>query len=105
MLGRTLLPERRNSWQKNKGNATPLILKFAVVLEVLTSTADAAEIARKHGVHPVTLSHWKTHLLDHGAKVEVFARTQQHGTHQQDIARLEQMLSRKEGELALAKYF
>ena len=88
---------------KKQGKRYSPEFKFTVVLEVLTSTADAAEIARKHGVHPVTLSHWKTHFLDHGAAV--FARTQQDGTHQQDIARLEQMLGRKEVELALAKNF
>ena len=77
--------------------------KFTVVLEVLTSTADAAEIARKHGVHPVTLSNWKTHFLKHGS--DVFARPQQDGAHQQVIARIERMLGRKEVELALAKNF
>lgn len=77
--------------------------KFDVVLEALTSAADDAEIARKHGVHPVTLSNWKTHFVDHGS--EMFARKQKQGEHQKKIARLEQMLGRKEVELALAKNF
>lgn len=77
--------------------------KFDVVMEALTSEADDAEVARKYGVHPVTLSNWKTHLIDHGS--DVFTRQKQQGEHQQKIARLEQMLGRKEVELALAKNF
>ena len=72
-------------------------------MEAMTSEADDAEIARKHGVHPVTLSNWKTHLLDHGA--DVFARKKATGAQTKKIARLEQMLGRKEVELALAKNF
>lgn len=88
---------------KSKRKRYSATFKFDVVMEALTSAADDVEIARKHGVHPVTLSNWKTHLLDHGS--DVFARKQQDGKHQQEIARLEQMLGRKEVELALAKNF
>lgn len=77
--------------------------KFEVVMEALTRAADDAAIARKHGVHPVTLSNWKTHFLDHGS--EVFARKKKQGEDKKKIARLEQMLGRKEVELALAKNF
>lgn len=77
--------------------------KFEVVIEALTSESDNAAIARKHGVHPVTLSNWKTHFLEHGS--EVFARKKTDGNQKKKIARLEQMLARKEVELALAKNF
>lgn len=86
--------------QRKRYTAT---FKFDVVMEALTSDTDDAEIARKHGVHPVTLSTWKTHMLEHGS--EVFARQQHAGQYQKKIARLEQMLGRKEVELALAKNF
>lgn len=88
---------------KSHGKRYSATFKFDVVMEALTTEADDAEIARKHGVHPVTVSNWKTHLLEHGS--EVFARKKQQGDHQQKIARLEQMLGRKEVELALAKNF
>ena len=29
---------------------------------------DDAEITHKPGIHPITLSNWKTHFLDHGAE-------------------------------------
>lgn len=77
--------------------------KFEVVMEALTSEADDTEIARRHQVHPVTLSKWKSHLLEHGA--EVFARKARDGAQKRKIAQLEQILGRKEVELALAKNF
>ena len=43
--------------------------KFSVVIDALRSTGTEAEVARQHGVHPVTLSQWKQQLLEHGHQV------------------------------------
>ncbi len=49
--------------------------KARVVLEALRSTETDLSIAQTHGVHPVTLSRWKTHLLEEAE--EVFASNDQ----------------------------
>ncbi len=43
--------------------------KFNLVREALTGERTEAEIAHEHGVHPVTLSKWKTKFLENGATV------------------------------------
>jgi transposase-like protein len=43
--------------------------KFRVVLEALTRDENDCDIAREHGIHPVTLSRWKRRLLDDGPLV------------------------------------
>lgn len=77
--------------------------KATVVLEALRSQATDAEVARQHNVHPVTLSHWKRHFLEHAA--EVFSGRDAEKQHQRRINQLEQMLGRKEVELALLRNF
>ena len=62
-----------------------------------------AEVARQHGIHPVTLSSWKRHLLEHGH--EVFAGRESDADYEKRIAELERMLGQKEVELALMRNF
>lgn len=88
---------------KKQGKRYSSDFKFEVVMQALTSETGEAEVARRHGVHPVTLSNWKAHFLEHGG--EVFDRKKKDGQHKKKIAQLEQMLGRKEVELALANNF
>ena len=77
--------------------------KFNVVREALTSERTEAEIARDHGIHPVTLSKWKAKFLEEGAKV--FSGDDAIQEKDREIARLERMLGKKEVELALMRNF
>lgn len=78
-------------------------LKFQVALEAIRSERTNAEIARSYGVHPVTVSTWKSQLLDEGAKV--FGGDQELKRQQKKIADLERLLGQKEIEIALLKNF
>lgn len=77
--------------------------KFKVVLAALTTDKSNAEIARMHDIHPNTLSKWKKHFEENGA--EVFGDSEQVQEYEERIAELEQMLGKKEVELALHKNF
>ena len=77
--------------------------KFKVVLQSLQSEQSDAEIARIHDIHPNTLLKWKKHFKQNGA--EVFGNSDQVQEYENKIAELEQMLGKKEVELALAKNF
>lgn len=77
--------------------------KFNVVIEALKSDSTEAEVARRHGVHPVTLSQWKQHLLEHGH--HVFETKRGKDPQQERIEALERTLGRKEVELALLRNF
>lgn len=46
-------------------------LKAKVALEAIKGQETASQLSGKYGVHPVQISQWKRHLLDHVA--EVFA--------------------------------
>jgi hypothetical protein len=54
-------------------------------------------------VHPNTLNHWKQTLLDKGA--EIFNHNGTVAEYEQRIADLEQLLGKKEVEIALLKNF
>lgn len=43
--------------------------KTKVVLEALCSVDTDTSIAQAYGVHPVTLSRWKTHFMRHAASI------------------------------------
>ena len=77
--------------------------KFNLVREALTGERTEAEIARFHGVHPVTLSKWKAKFLDNGALV--FGSDDSIREKNREIARLERLLGKKEVEIALMKNF
>lgn len=86
-----------------KKKSYPPKFKFQAVLDALRSDATDAEVARQHGVHPVTLSGWKRHLLEHGH--EVFASRDSGQAYERKIEQLERMLGQKEVELALMRNF
>ena len=77
--------------------------KFRVVLEAIRGERSQAEIARAYDVHPVTVSNWKTQFMDEGAKV--FGGDKELKRQQEKIADLEQLLGKKEVEIAMLKNF
>lgn len=77
--------------------------KFQVVLEVLQDKKSPAQVAKAYGVHPNTINNWKQLFLDNGA--DLFAHNGQAAEYERQIAKLEQLLGKKEIELALLKNF
>ncbi len=78
-------------------------LKFQVVLEALSDAKSAGQIAKAYHVHPISIGLWKKTFLERGA--EIFARETTLGEYERRIAELEQLLGKKEVEIALLKNF
>jgi transposase-like protein len=78
-------------------------VKFRAVLEVLTGERSPGQVARVYRVHPNSLKVWKDKLLEHGP--EIFERSSPGGTYEKRIAELEQLIGKKEIEIALLKNF
>ena len=78
-------------------------LKFQVVLEVLTGDKTPGQVAKAYGVHPNTVGIWKRQLLEKGP--EVFAEDSSVQEYEKQIADLEQLLGKKEVEIAVLKNF
>jgi transposase len=78
-------------------------LKFQVVMELLQGDKTIGQIAKAYGVHPNTASNWKRTLLEKGP--EVFAEDGTVAEYERRIAELEQLVGRKEMEIALLKNF
>lgn len=78
-------------------------LKLQVVLEALRGEKTPAQIAKAYGVHPNSIGLWKQTLLEKGALV--FESTSENGDVARRIAELEQLLGKKEVEIALLKNF
>lgn len=64
-----------------------------------------SEISRKYGVAVNILSNWRTQLIEKGAGVFETSPDQEKNSLKAKIARLEQMLGKKEVELNLLKNF
>lgn len=79
--------------------------KFNLVVEALRSPERTdAEIARQHGVHPVTFAKWKAQFLEKGA--QIFGDADKEIAHlEEKVAHLERALGQKEVELALIRNF
>lgn len=77
--------------------------KFQVVLELLTGDKSSAQIARAYGVHPNTLGAWKQTFLEKGP--EIFAKDGTVAEYERRIGELEQLIGKKEVEIALLKNF
>lgn len=77
--------------------------KFQVVLELLENEKTIAQVAKAYGIHPNTASGWKRQFLQNGP--EVFAKDSTVAKYEQRIADLEQLLGKKEVEIALLKNF
>lgn len=88
---------------RNLGKQYTPKFKFQVVLEVLKGDKTMGQIAKSYGVHPVTLTHWKTEFLDKGA--EVFGQRGTIDEYEEKIRELERLIGHKEVEIALLKNF
>jgi transposase-like protein len=77
--------------------------KFQVVMEVLTGDKSQAQVAKAYGVHPNTVGSWKKTFLKKGP--EVFAKDSVVSEYERRIADLEQLIGKKEVEIALLKNF
>jgi transposase-like protein len=78
-------------------------LKFQIVLELLKSDKTAGQIAKAYGVHPNSASTWKRIFMEKGP--EVFAKDSTVAEYERRIAELEQLIGKKEVEIALLKNF
>jgi transposase-like protein len=81
----------------------PPKLKFQVVLELLQGEKTIGQIAKAYGVHPNSVHKWKKEFLEKGP--EVFDQAGVVAEYEDRIADLEQLLGKKEVEIALLKNF
>jgi transposase-like protein len=77
--------------------------KFQVALELLSGEKTAAQVAKAYGIHPNTANAWKNAFLEKGA--EVFAQDSLVAEYERRLAEMEQLLGKKELEIALLKNF
>jgi transposase len=78
-------------------------LKFQVVLEVLSGEKSPGQVAKQYGIHPNSIGVWKKQFLERGS--EVFAQDDTVQQYERRLAELEQLLGKKEVEIALLKNF
>ena len=78
-------------------------VKFQVVLEALTGEKTPGQIAKQYGIHPNSVGLWKKEFLERGA--EMFAEDGTVQEYERRIRQLEQLVGKKEVEIALLKNF
>jgi transposase len=78
-------------------------LKFQVALEALRGEKTPAQIAKAYRVYPNSVGIWKRWFLERGPGV--FERAQEASASERRVAELEQLLGKKEVEIALLKNF
>lgn len=81
----------------------PPKFKFQIVLELLQGEQTVGQLAKAYNVHPNSILKWKKELLEKGP--EVFTRDSSAAEYEARIAQLEQLLGKKEVEIALLKNF
>jgi transposase-like protein len=81
----------------------PAKLKFQVILELLQGEKTIGQIAKAYGVHPNSIHKWKQEFLEKGP--EVFDQEGVVADYEKQLADLEQLLGKKEVEIALLKNF
>ena len=81
----------------------PAKVKFQVVLEMLQGEKTVGQIAKAYGVHPNSINKWKKDFLKKGP--EVFDQEGVVAEYEDRIADLEQLVGKKEVEIALLKNF
>ena len=77
--------------------------KFQVVMEVLRGNKSPGQVAKVYGVHPNTVNAWKKTFLERGP--ELFTEDNMVRQYERRIAEVEQLLGKKEVEIALPKNF
>lgn len=88
---------------KSKRKRYTAKFKFQLVLESFSSEYSNAELARKYGVHPVSLSNWRKKFKENGP--QIFAGKKQDGQQAKKLKRMERLLGQKEVEIAMLKNF
>jgi transposase-like protein len=78
-------------------------LKFQVVTELLSGDKSNAQVAKAYGIHPNTANTWKKIFLEKGP--DIFAQDSVVAEYERRIAELEQLIGKKEVEIALLKGF
>lgn len=78
--------------------------KFDRAIEAVKKD-NLSEISRSYGVNINLISKWKSQLMEQGAHLFETAPDQEKNLLKAKIAKLEQMLSKKEVELSLIKNF
>ena len=78
-------------------------LKFQVVLEALKGEKTPGQIAKAYGVHANSVGIWRHWFLERGSAV--FERGEAASDGERRVAELEQLLGKKEVEIALLKNF
>jgi transposase-like protein len=78
--------------------------KFKLVQEVLKNS-NTTEVARKHGLNFNLLSNWKNHFLAYGKQVFETTTDKEKEELKKKVAKLEQIIGKKEIELNLIKNF
>ena len=81
----------------------PPKLKFQVVLELLKGDRTPNQVARAYNVHPNSAGLWKRELLEKGP--EIFSRSGVVAEYERQLRDLEQLIGKKEVEIALLKNF
>ncbi|NGP87720.1 transposase [Fodinibius halophilus] len=77
--------------------------KFQLVLESFTNEYSDSQLARKYGVHPVTLSNWKKEFKEKGP--QIFSSKKQDQRLAKKLKQMERLLGQKEVEIAMLKNF
>ena len=77
--------------------------KFQVVLEALIGEKTPGQIAKEYGIHPNSVALWKKQFLEKGP--ELFSQDSTVKEYEHHIRDLEQLLGKKEVEIALLKNF
>ncbi len=81
----------------------PPKLKFQIVLELLQGKQSVGQLAKSYRVHPNSIVKWKKEFLKKGS--EIYAGESSVAEYEQRVAQLEQLLGKKEVEIALLKNF
>ncbi|NOR83688.1 MAG: transposase [Ardenticatenales bacterium] len=77
--------------------------KFQLVMELLKGDKSRWQLAKAYGVHPNTIGTWMQSFLEKGP--EVFAKDGTVAEYERRIGELEQLIGKKEVEIALLKNF
>jgi transposase-like protein len=78
-------------------------LKFQVVTELLSGDRSSAQVAKAYGIHPNTVNAWKRTFFEKGP--DLFAEDSIVAQYERRLAELEQLVGKKEVEIALLKGF
>lgn len=81
----------------------PPRFKFQIVMELLHGEQSVGGLAKSYDVHPNSILKWKKELLERGP--EIFTHDSNTAEYEARITQLEQLLGKKEVEIALLKNF